>query len=100
MNKFAIESLVFVREYKRYWLLPIVIVGLLLITLAVLTEPNREPYEHLEQKEQSMRSVHTLVGCSSSPQSPMAVGSASLSSQPQSFPRPKIGVSISPECIV
>jgi hypothetical protein len=67
MNEFAIESLAFVREYKRYWLLPIIIVGLLLITRAVLTEPNREPYEHLEQKEQSMRSVHSLIGGSSRP---------------------------------
>jgi hypothetical protein len=50
LARFVMESWVFTSEHKNFWLLPIIIVGLLLGTWAVFTEPLVEPYAHLGQR--------------------------------------------------
>jgi hypothetical protein len=50
LAKFVVELWAFINEHKKFWLLPIMAVGLLLGTWAVFTEPVVAPYAHLGQK--------------------------------------------------
>ena len=50
LAKVVVKLLAFINDHKKFWLLPIIVVGLLLGTWAVFTEPVVAPYAHLGQK--------------------------------------------------